>query len=72
MNRVPVVSSNLAEVGYDPATSTLEIAFKNGGVYQYFSVPSSVHIGLITAPSLGQYFDINIKKAGYALQRITV
>lgn len=72
MNRVSVVSSNLAEVGYDPDTRTLEVAFKNGGVYQYFAVPSSVYIGLLAAPSVGQYFDINVKKAGYALQKISI
>lgn len=71
MNRVPVVSSNLSEVGYDPATSVLEIAFKRGGVYQYSAVPSSVHEGLMTAPSAGSYFDLHVKKAGYAVLKVS-
>lgn len=71
MNRVPVASSNLAEVGYDPATEILEIAFIRGGVYQYFSVPSSVHQDLMTATSVGRYFDLNIKKAGYTAYRLS-
>lgn len=71
MNRVAVVSSNLSEVGYDPATSILEIAFKGGGVYQYFAVPSSIHEGLMAAPSVGRYFDLNVKKAGYAMQKVS-
>ncbi len=70
MKRVPVVSSNLAEVGYDPQARTLEIAFKNGGVYQYFNVPSAVHAGLMTADSLGHYFDANVKKAGYTFRKV--
>lgn len=71
MNRVSVISSNLAEVGYDPATSTLEIAFKQGGVYQYLAVPSAVHEGLMRAQSLGRYFDVHIKKAGYTVRKIS-
>ncbi|WP_416349230.1 KTSC domain-containing protein [Leptolyngbya sp. CCNP1308] len=55
MVRQSVVSSNLSSVGYDPATATLEIAFHNGGIYQYFNIPSSVHAGLLTAPSKGSY-----------------
>nr|ELR5054722.1 KTSC domain-containing protein [Providencia rettgeri] len=31
MNRVPVSSSNLQSVGYDPATHVLEIAFHSSG-----------------------------------------
>lgn len=33
MNRVPVSSSNLRAVGYDPNTRTLEVEFLNGGLY---------------------------------------
>lgn len=65
MERVPVISSNLAEVGYDAGTRTLEVAFKHGGVYQYLGVPSEVHAGLMAAPSHGQFFDRFVKKAGY-------
>lgn len=71
MNRVPVESSNLSEVGYDPATKILEIAFTRGGVYQYFAVPDSVHQDLMAATSIGRYFDLNIKKAGYAAHRVS-
>lgn len=70
MNRVPVVSSNVAEVGYDAATRTLEVAFNSGGVYQYFDVPSSVYQGLLSASSVGRYLDVNVKKAGYAVRKI--
>jgi len=33
-----VESSNIAEVGYDPATQTLEVIFKNGRIYEYAGV----------------------------------
>jgi hypothetical protein len=59
--RQPVSSSNLQSVGYDPSSSVLEIAFHNGGVYQYSGVPSAVHQALINAGSKGQYFAARIK-----------
>lgn len=70
MDRVRVSSSNLASVGYDSATATLEVAFLNGGVYQYFNVPAHVHAGLMSASSHGSYFDAHVKKAGYRYRRV--
>tara|TARA_R100000365_G_C2746290_1_gene75515 strand:+ start:3779 stop:3997 length:219 start_codon:yes stop_codon:yes gene_type:complete len=70
MNRVPVVSSNVAEVGYNPETKTLEVAFIKGGVYQYLGVPLSVYKGLLAAPSVGRYLDVNVKKAGYSVRKV--
>lgn len=70
MNRVPVSSSNLSSVGYDPATATLEVEFLNGGVYQYFNVPAYVHAGLMSATSHGSHFEAYDKKAGYQYRRI--
>ncbi|SMQ74930.1 KTSC domain-containing protein [Agreia sp. VKM Ac-1783] len=71
MNRVPVISSNLSEVGYDPGTRTLEIAFNQGGVYRYSGVPPLIYEGLMSATSHGRFFDANIKKAGYTFRRIS-
>ncbi|EKH6498455.1 KTSC domain-containing protein [Providencia huaxiensis] len=70
MNRVPVSSSNLQSVGYDPATHVLEIAFHSSGIYQYLNVPTHIHSGLMSAPSKGQYFDVYIKKAGYPYRKV--
>ena len=61
MNRTPVTSSNVATVGYDVNTMTLEVEFKHGSVYEYFDVPEVVHQGLMTADSVGKYFNQNIK-----------
>lgn len=61
MNRVPVSSSNLASVGYDPETLTLEVEFLHGGVYQYFDVPQSEHEALMQAPSHGEYFSAYVR-----------
>ena len=70
MIRMPVSSSNLASVGYDPNAQTLEIEFLHGGIYQYSGVPSSVHLGLMAASSHGAYFDQHVKKANYACRKI--
>ena len=61
MERIPVNSSNLASVGYEPATLTLEIEFKKGRVYQYFDVPESEYSALMQASSHGTYFSAYIR-----------
>jgi hypothetical protein len=63
MNRIPVSSSNVAAVGYDQATMTLEVEFHNGSVYQYFDVPSTICQGLMNAGSVGSYLSQNIKNS---------
>jgi len=70
MERKRVDSSNLKAIGYDSQTRILEIEFKDGSVYQYSDVPESVYNGLMRASSHGQYFDANIKKAGYRFSKI--
>ena len=54
MNRTPVVSTNLESVGYE--NGTLEVAFLNGGVYQYSNVPEHTYRDLMSADSKGKYF----------------
>ncbi len=61
MNRQAVSSSNIASIGYDANSQTLEIEFLNGGVYQYFDVPQYVYEDLMNAGSHGQYLARNIK-----------
>ena len=61
MDRLPVKSSNIAAIGYDSTSRTLEVEFKTGAAYQYQNVPSSVVRGLRTAQSIGGYFSKRIK-----------
>ena len=70
MERQNVESSNLASIGYDAKNEILEIEFNHGGIYQYFDVPVNVYDELMNASSHGQYFDRNIKKAGYEFQKM--
>lgn len=61
MNRQAVTSSNIASIGYDANSQTLEVEFLNGGVYQYFDVPQHIYNGIMSADSHGQYLAQNIK-----------
>lgn len=68
MKRVSVISKALATVGYDEATHTLEITFKDGRVYEYDGVPPKVHFELMTAASKGTYFQDYIRDV-YSFRR---
>ncbi|PVH27057.1 KTSC domain-containing protein [Sphingobacterium corticibacter] len=61
MERKPVTSSNIASIGYDENSSTLEIEFLNNTIYQYFDVPHQIYQGIMSADSQGQYLAQNIK-----------
>lgn len=68
MQRTPVSSSNIKEIGYDDISSTLEVEFISGAVYQYFGVPQILHSRLMQASSKGQFLNDNIKYS-YRYQR---
>lgn len=57
----PVVSSNVAAIGYDVKWMVLTVQFKNGGTYEYQGVPPSVYEALRTAESIGGYLAKHIK-----------
>lgn len=61
MKRIPVRSSSVASVGYEPTSFVLEIEFRNGGVYQYLQVPAAAHRLLLQAASIGEYVNLIIK-----------
>ena len=63
MERISVQSSNVAEVGYDPNTMTLEVAFHSGGIYQYFDVPGSLFQEMLQAESVGRFLNLYIKNS---------
>lgn len=69
MNRQSVDSDSLESVGYDQVSQTLEVGFRNGGVYQYFHVPKTTYEDLLRAPSKGTYLNRRIKPA-YAMRRL--
>jgi KTSC domain len=69
MDRVPVSSSNIESIGYDAGSETLEVEFKTQSIYQYNNVPQFMHEQLMQAPSVGTFFNANIKNA-YACAKV--
>jgi len=69
MNREPVDSSHLTSIGYDEATSTLEVEFKNGNIYHYLKVPKTVHKKLMSADPIGVHFNQHIMGGGFQFQQ---
>ena len=61
MLRVVVDSSSLRSIGYDAATSTLEVEFRNGSVYQYAHVPSELWARFRHAESVGKFFQEHVR-----------
>jgi len=70
MEMFKVVSSNIAEVGYDKEEEILRILFKNGSLYEYEGVPVSEYYGLLEAESVGKYFNQNISRGGFPYKRM--
>lgn len=61
MNMDNVDSSNIAAIGYDEDSQTLQVEFKNGTLYQYFDVPEMIYEGMAQSPSVGQYLNQQVK-----------
>lgn len=69
MKRRPVDFTSLKSVGYDAETETLEVELRNGRIYRYSEIPTDEYDGLLSAPSLGSYFNANIRD-GYSHVRV--
>ncbi|MFJ3044777.1 KTSC domain-containing protein [Herbaspirillum chlorophenolicum] len=69
MERVSVSSSNIASIGHDETTQTLEVEFLDSAVYEYYGVPEHVFQELLSASSVGRYFAQNVKNV-YGFTRI--
>jgi len=72
MDRQPVDSTLIRSVGYDPASSILEVEFSDDGsghIYAFYDVPYSAFEELLEADSKGRYFNEFIRDL-YASERI--
>ena len=63
----PVVSKQLAAVGYDAASKTLALTFTRGPghIYHYPNVESKTHADMMAAESKGTFFGEHIKALGF-------
>lgn len=69
IEKIPVSSSNLLSVRYDPRHETLEIEFKSGQTWAYFGVARETYTALMMTSSKGSFFHKHIK-GQYACQKI--
>ena len=69
MQRYSIASSNISSIGYDPQTSTLEVEFLNGTIYQYYGVPQNMYDQLMQQGSKGRFLNTYIKNA-YGFSRV--
>jgi len=74
MERIAVKSSNIAAIGFDPATETMEVEFiphkdRPAAVHQYAGVPYDEYRKFLNAPSVGIHFHEHIK-ARYPSHRV--
>jgi hypothetical protein len=61
MDRKFIESSMIRSIGHDAESSTLEIEFKNGAVWQYFDFSESTWYEFEGAVSQGKFFHSEIK-----------
>lgn len=61
MNLVPVTSSNVQAIGYDPASRMLLVQFKGGATYSHQDVSPQDHAALLGAKSIGSHYHQHFK-----------
>lgn len=61
MDWIPVKSSNLKEIAYDPDERILGVRFLNGTEYEYKNIPPQIFEGLKNADSKGTYLARYVK-----------
>jgi hypothetical protein len=67
---IPVLSSNVAAIGYDAGSSTLLVRFHDGArVYSYRGVPAAVYRAFLDSSSKGQFLARFIK-GHYSYERV--
>ncbi|MBI5232682.1 MAG: KTSC domain-containing protein [Coriobacteriales bacterium] len=69
MEMIPVVSSNVGEVGYDVDSQALHVRYLNNRTYVYADVPEAVFQELLSAPSKGSFLN-RVVKGNYSYSEI--
>ena len=68
---IPVTSSNVAAIGYDPPARICRVQFVNGTLYDYADVPPAVFSAFLNVPSKGQFVDRVLKFGGFEVTKVT-
>lgn len=70
MKRLPIRSTSLKAVGYDPATQTLEIEYRHGSIVRYTGVSEAVYQGLLHVPGKVQFVEQVLERSGYGREQV--
>jgi hypothetical protein len=62
MYRQRVESAAVRSVGYDKKRRVLEVEVAGGAIYQYLDVPAREYFALVSADSVGRYYNQEIKE----------
>lgn len=66
MKLIPVQSSNIRAVGYDPATREMQVQFLGGAIYSHTDITPLKHAEFIAAKSKGGHYNETFRgKNGY-------
>ena len=68
IRRAPVESKALAAAGYSKRLHALEIEFRDGLIYRYLDVPSSVHRAFELAESKARFYNREIRGKYHSLR----
>ncbi len=61
IKREPVLSSNVASIGYSGHLHALEIEFTRGAIYRFLDVPRTIYRELMAADSKGHFIAEHIR-----------
>jgi hypothetical protein len=61
MQMIPVRSSAIRAIGYEPDTRRMKIAFAEGHSYDFCRVPQHVYDAFMRASSKGTYYNDHIR-----------
>jgi KTSC domain len=61
IERIPVNSSSIASIGYNPDEQTMHVEFSSGKIYEYEGVDHDTHSKLLGAASVGAHFGKHIR-----------
>lgn len=58
---IPVQSSNIASIGYDPESKLMHVEFKDGATYKLHGVEAEEYRQFMAAPSKGAHYHTHFK-----------
>ena len=61
INRISVTSSHIRSIGYDLESKTLEIEFKSGKSFFYYTIDEELYLDLMKAESKGKFYNKYIR-----------